>query len=202
MNIANRLTILRVILIPVFLVFLLPCDVPFISDMVVKHNGNLIEVFALVSLGIFILASVTDFFDGYIARKYNMVSNFGKFMDPLADKLLVCSALIGLMHLGKLNIWFVLVIIARDFIISGFRLVAADRGIVIAAGMSGKVKTALQMIMICCLIPMINSTAFTVFIYILEVVVLILTIYSLFECMIKNRDVLKEGPKTEKQGDV
>lgn len=192
MNIANKLTLSRIFLIPVFLVFLIPNRIPFLADWVEKSGITVWAIFSWVAFGIFVIASVTDFLDGYIARKYNLISNFGKFMDPLADKLLVCSALIGLLSLEKLNIWFVLVIIARDFIISGFRLVAAERGIVIAADMSGKIKTTMQMILIGCLIPVIEIPYFNIFILILEIIVLILTLYSLFECMIKNKEVLSD----------
>ena len=126
MNTPNKLTILRVIMIPFFVFFML-------ADM-----GNAGKYTALV---LFIAASLTDTLDGYLARKYNQVTNFGKFMDPLADKLLVCSALICLMDVGKLPSWAVIVIISREFIISGFRLVASDNGIVIAASWWGKSKT-------------------------------------------------------------
>lgn len=192
MNIANKLTLLRILLIPVFLVFLLPNEIPFLSSWVESFGEGVQILFSWVALAIFVLASVTDFLDGYIARKYNMISNFGKFMDPLADKLLVCCALIGLMALGKLNIWFVLIVIARDFIISGFRLVAVERGVVIAAAMSGKIKTALQMILIGCLIPVIRLSFYSYFLMIFEIIVLILTVYSLLEYIIKNRTVLSD----------
>lgn len=192
MNIANKLTLLRIILIPVFLVFFIPNEIPGLAEWVNSAGESVQVLFSWIALGIFVLASFTDFLDGFIARKYNMISNFGKFMDPLADKLLVCSALIGLMSLQKLNIWFVLIIIARDFIISGFRLVAAERGVVIAAGMSGKIKTALQMILIGCLIPTIHIPFYSIFLLVLEIIVLILTIFSLFEYIIKNRTVLSD----------
>lgn len=192
MNIANKLTLLRIFMIPVFLIFLLPNEIPFLSAWVEAGGDVMHVVFSWIALAVFVIASVTDFFDGYIARKHNMISNFGKFMDPLADKLLVCSALIGLMSLDKLNIWFVLIVIARDFIISGFRLVAAERGVVIAAAMSGKIKTALQMILIGCLIPVINIPFYAIFVLIFEIIVLILTIYSLLEYIIKNRTVLSD----------
>lgn len=192
MNIANKLTLLRIIMIPVFLVFFIPNEIPGLAEWVNSAGESVQVLFYWIALGIFVLASFTDFLDGFIARKYNMISNFGKFMDPLADKLLVCSALIGLMSLQKLNIWFVLIIIARDFIISGFRLVAAERGVVIAAGMSGKIKTALQMILIGCLIPTIHIPFYSIFLLVLEIIVLILTIFSLFEYIIKNRTVLSD----------
>ncbi len=192
MNIANKLTLLRILMIPVFLVFLIPNEIPFLSVWVHSAGEGMTVLFSWIALFIFVLASVTDFLDGFIARKYNMISNFGKFMDPLADKLLVCTALIGLMSLAKLNIWFVLVVIARDFIISGFRLVAAERGVVIAAGMSGKIKTTMQMILIGCLIPVIKIPYFNVLLIVMEIIVLFLTIYSLLECILKNKDVLKD----------
>ena len=137
MNLPNKLTIFRVILIPFFIIFLL------------------IPITAFdkwIALAIFIIASLTDLLDGKIARKYNLVTNFGKFMDPLADKLLVCSALICLIELNKIPSWMVIIIIAREFIISGFRLVAADNGVVIAASYWGKFKTTFQMIAVCLLI--------------------------------------------------
>ena len=136
------------------------------------------------------MASLTDFLDGYIARKKNLVTDFGKFADPLADKLLVCSALICLLSLGKISVYIVLIIIARDFIISGFRLVAAGKGIVIAADWSGKIKTALQMVMILFIIA--DIPFFAIFTLVLEIVVVALTVISLVECLIKNSKVLKE----------
>ena len=122
MNLPNKLTIFRVILIPFFVIFML---VPSFQNW----QGQ------LVALIIFVVASLTDMLDGKIARKYNLVTNFGKFMDPLADKLLVCSAMICMVELSKLRAWIVVIIIAREFIISGFRLVAADNNVVIAASM-------------------------------------------------------------------
>ena len=131
MNLPNKLTVLRVILVPFFVLFLLGAD----------YIGPFSPYIALI---IFIVASLTDMLDGKIARKYNLVTNFGKFMDPLADKLLVCSALICLVDLKQLPAWMVIVIISREFIISGFRLVASDNGIVIAASYWGKFKTTLR----------------------------------------------------------
>ena len=133
MNLPNKLTMLRVLLIPVFVVLLLA-----------DFWGKWLDYLALA---VFIIASLTDMLDGMIARKYNLITNFGKFMDPLADKLLVCSAMICLLDLGRIPAWVVIVIIAREFIISGFRLVASDKGVVIAAGYIGKAKTVFQMIM-------------------------------------------------------
>lgn len=134
MNLPNKLTMLRVILIPFFVFFLLQ---------------NVLELPGMwIALGIFVVASLTDLADGKIARKYNLVTNFGKFMDPLADKLLVCSALICFVELNLLPAWFVITIIAREFVISGFRLIASDNGVVIAASWWGKFKTTFQMILI------------------------------------------------------
>ncbi len=168
----------RVILIPFFVFFLLA---PYFEGY-----GNYIAV------AIFIVASLTDLLDGKIARKYNLVTNFGKFMDPLADKLLVCSAMICLIELSRLPAWVVIVIIAREFIISGFRLIASDNGVVIAASYWGKFKTTFQMLMV---IALILDFAFTWF-YILEVVLIwaavILTVVSLIDYIVKNKDVLKE----------
>lgn len=130
--------------------------------------------------------------DGKIARKYNLVTNFGKFMDPLADKLLVSAAMICLIATGQLAAWIVIIIISREFIISGFRLVASDNGIVIAASYWGKFKTVFQMLMIIVLIANINLPFFAVLGTILTYVALILTIVSLIDYIAKNKDVLKE----------
>ena len=178
MNLPNKLTILRVILIPFFVFFLLAPYFP--------GYGNYIAV------AIFIVASLTDLLDGKIARKYNLVTNFGKFMDPLADKLLVCSAMICLIELDRLASWIVIVIIAREFIISGFRLVASDNGVVIAASYWGKFKTTFQMLMVIVLILDIPHPAFQVLGVVLTYVALILTIVSLIDYIAKNKDVLKE----------
>ncbi|SFR90314.1 CDP-diacylglycerol--glycerol-3-phosphate 3-phosphatidyltransferase [Anaeromicropila populeti] len=182
MNLPNRLTMLRVIMIPFFIFFLLSDAIP---------NGKYIAAV------IFILASLTDALDGYIARKYNLVTNFGKFMDPLADKLLVCSGLICFtaMETVKLPAWIVIVIISREFIISGFRLVASDNGVVIAASYWGKFKTVSQMIMSILLILKIENKLFFLleqgFIYISVV----LTVVSLTDYIWKNRGVLLEGSR-------
>jgi len=184
MNLPNRLTLLRVIMIPFFVVFMLADLSAYIGDA-----GRYIAV------GIFIVASLTDFLDGYLARRDNLVTNFGKFMDPLADKLLVCSALICLISTGNLQAWVVIIIIAREFIISGFRLIASDNGVVIAASYWGKFKTVSQMIMIILLIVDIQVAAVqyiaTAFIYI----AVILTVVSLIDYLIKNKGVLSEGTK-------
>ena len=178
MNLPNKLTIMRVILIPFFVFFLLSPYFP--------AYGNYIAV------AIFIVASLTDMLDGKIARKYNLVTNFGKFMDPLADKLLVCSAMICLIELDRLAAWIVIVIIAREFIISGFRLVASDNGGVIAASYWGKFKTTFQMLMVIVLILDIQMPFFQILGTVLTYVALILTVVSLIDYIVKNKDVLKD----------
>ncbi len=175
MNLPNKLTILRVILIPFFVAFLMDAfHVP----------GT-----KWIALAIFIIASLTDMLDGKIARKYNLVTNFGKFMDPLADKLLVCSALIAFVDMDMIPTWIVMIIIAREFIISGFRLVASDNGIVIAAGIWGKLKTVCQMIMIIVLIADFGGV-FDMIGTVLIWLSLILTIISLVDYLYTNRQVL------------
>ena len=178
MNLPNKLTIARVIMIPFFVFFLL-----------INPESTALRIIADI---IFIAASLTDMADGKIARKYNLVTNFGKFMDPLADKLLVCSAMICLIQTKQLAAWFVIIIVAREFIISGFRLIAAENGIVIAANIFGKLKTVSQMIMIIILVANLNVTWLYVVGQILIWVSLILTILSLVIYIYQNKDVLKE----------
>lgn len=178
MNLPNKLTILRVILIPFFVVFML-FDITGAADK-------------WIALVIFCVASLTDMLDGKIARKYNLVTNFGKFMDPLADKLLVCTALICLTSMNRLNVIVVLVIIAREFIISGFRLVASDNGIVIAASYWGKFKTVSQMALIIVLIMDLGGV-WNVVGTVLTWVALLLTIVSLIDYIAKNKHVLTQG---------
>ena len=178
MNLPNKLTLFRVILIPFFLLFLL-------TDLAGGYSR-------WIALGIFVVASLTDLLDGHIARKHNLVTNFGKFMDPLADKLLVSSALISLIALNKIPAWIVIVIIAREFIISGFRLVAADNGVVIAASYWGKFKTAFQMVTVIVLILNIPGKVFDVIGTVLIYISLALTVISLIDYLAKNKDVLKE----------
>ena len=179
MNLPNKLTVARVILIPFFVFFLL--------------NDSMNPYFKWVALAIFIVASLTDLLDGKIARKYNLVTDFGKFMDPLADKLLVCSAMIGLIELGRIEAWIVIVIIAREFIISGFRLIAADNGRVIAASYWGKFKTTFQMFMVILMIANLGMTPFPLITQIIKWIALVLTIVSLVDYLIKNKDVMS-GP--------
>lgn len=178
MNLPNKLTMFRVILIPFFVFFLLA---PYFEGY-----GN------YVAVAIFIVASLTDLLDGKIARKYNLVTNFGKFMDPLADKLLVCSAMICLIELGLLPAWIVILIIAREFIISGFRLIASDNGVVIAASYWGKFKTTFQMLMVIVLLLNFDIPAFKILGTVLIWIATILTIVSLIDYIVKNKDVLKE----------
>jgi len=146
-----------------------------------------------IALVIFAAASITDTLDGYIARRDNLITDFGKFMDPLADKLLVCSAMICMIPLGKLQAWFVIVIIAREFIISGFRLIASDNGIVIAASYWGKFKTNFQMFMIIMLIIDLGTSTAVMIENILIVIATALTIISLVDYLVKNKQVLSEG---------
>ena len=175
MNTPNKLTIARMIIVPFLVIFLL--------------TGWGGEANRYISLTLFVVASVTDWFDGYLARKNNLVTNFGKFMDPLADKLLVCSAMICMIDLKRLPAWFVIIIMAREFIISGFRLIAAENGIVIAANYWGKFKTASQMIMIILLILHFDG----IFVILEQIFIwlsLALTIISLITYIWQNRTVL------------
>lgn len=178
MNLPNKLTVLRVIMIPFFVVMLM-------------LEGGMNQTYRYIAAAIFIIASFTDFLDGSIARKYNLVTNFGKFMDPLADKLLVCSALICLIELGQLPAWMVLIIISREFIISGFRLVASDNGVVIAASYWGKWKTVFQMISVILLI--VNLPALSMVTNIALWIALALTVISLVDYIKKNIGILTEG---------
>ena len=175
MNTPNKLTVGRMIMVPFLVLFLL--------------TGWGGEANRYISLAIFVIASVTDWFDGYLARKHHLVTNFGKFMDPLADKLLVCSAMICLIELERLPAWFVIIIIAREFIISGFRLIAAENGIVIAANYWGKFKTVSQMIMIILLLLHFGGV-FAVLEQIFIWMSLALTVISLMTYIWQNRSVL------------
>lgn len=178
MNLPNKLTTLRVIMIPFFVFSLL------------WQNGEN-YTFRMIALALFIIASLTDLLDGKIARKYNLVTNFGKFMDPLADKLLVCSALICLIELNALPAWMVIIIISREFIISGFRLIASDNGVVIAASYWGKFKTTFQMVSVVLLILDIPALALVTTICVW--IALVLTIVSLVDYIYKNHKILTEG---------
>lgn len=184
MNLPNKLTIARVILIPFFVFFLMFQGIPYYN---------------FIALAIFAIASFTDFLDGHIARKYNLVTTFGKFMDPLADKILVCTALILLIEFEKIPAVVVAIIMARDFVISGFRLIASDKGVVIAAGWLGKAKTVAQMIM-CMLLLFTADDHYEGFLFELAGILgklamwvaLILTIASLIAYVWDNREVLTD----------
>ena len=177
MNLPNKLTVLRVIMVPFFVFF-----------MLTGVGGAANKWIALI---IFCVASLTDMLDGKIARARNLVTNFGKFMDPLADKLLVCSALIALVDFDKVAAWIVIIIIAREFIISGFRLIASDNGVVIAASYWGKFKTTFQMVSVVLLILDIPALAFVTTICVW--IALVLTIVSLVDYIYKNHKILTEG---------
>ena len=182
MNLPNMLTILRVIMIPLFVIAML-CDFPAWFP-----NPD------FVAGGIFIAACITDFFDGYLARKYNQITTFGKFMDPLADKLLVCAALICFLadEHPEIPAWVVIIIISREFIISGFRLVAAEKGVTIAASWWGKVKTCGQMLMSLLLIFRFEHEVFRIIDAFVVYATLVMTIISLVDYMYRNRDVMKD----------
>ena len=185
MNLPNKLTIFRIILIPVLLVFILFDFIPL--DIQIRRY---------IATAIFIIASLTDALDGHIARKYNLITNFGKFMDPLADKLLVTSTMIALIVMKDsvvpLKAWIVILIIAREFFMTGFRTIAMEKNVVISAGNSGKLKTIFQMLMIIFLLLNINNKVFINLTYFLVIISVFLTIYSLAEYVIKNKNVLKD----------
>lgn len=180
MNLPNKITMLRIILIPFFVFFMLTDFVPYSK---------------YIAVAIFIIASLTDTLDGYLARKYNLVSNFGKFVDPLADKLLVCSALVCFVALpdNPMPAWGVIVIISRDFIISGFRLVASDAGVVIAASWWGKIKTVVQMLMSILLIVNFEGKVIDIIEYVFIYAAIVLTVVSLVDYLWKNWKVLDDG---------
>ncbi len=177
MNLPNKLTILRVILIPVFVFF-------FFADFI---PGN-----SRIALAVYIIACLTDLLDGKIARKYNLVTTFGKFMDPLADKVLVISALILFVADGRMNPVALMIITAREFIVSGFRLIAVEKGLVIAASMWGKVKTTVQMIMAITLIVHLEYNWYFITEQVLIWLSVALTVISLVDYIVKNKKVLTE----------
>ena len=189
MNLPNKLTVFRVILIVPFVLLLLGGYAQW--GWFTAVFGTILEYTDYIALALFIIASLTDLLDGKIARKYNLVTNFGKFMDPLADKLLVCAALICLIELQRIPAWMVIIIISREFIISGFRLVAADNRVVIAANYWGKFKTTFQMIMVCLMIANIEALAFLT--QIITWIAVLLTVVSLVDYVVKNKGVLLNG---------
>lgn len=192
MNLPNKLTIFRVILI-----------LPFVLLLLGGHHewgwfqaifGGILEYVDYIALAIFIIASLTDLVDGKIARKYNMVTNFGKFMDPLADKLLVSAAMIALVDMGRIPAWIVIIIISREFIISGFRLIASDNHVVIAASYWGKFKTTFQMVMVCLMIANLGAKYewMRILTDCIMWIALALTVISLIDYLVKNKDVMKD----------
>ncbi|MBR6020724.1 MAG: CDP-diacylglycerol--glycerol-3-phosphate 3-phosphatidyltransferase [Lachnospiraceae bacterium] len=191
MNLPNRITMFRVLLIPVFVVLLM--------------LENILPYYNFIALAVFAAACFSDFLDGHIARKYNLVTTFGKFMDPLADKILVSTALILLIEFEKIPAVVVAVILAREFIISGFRLIACDKGVVLAAGYLGKIKTFAQMFM-CCFMLFTADRAYNKYLFfrIVDVVgqifmwfALVMTVVSLVDYIWNNVDVLRDK-KTDK----
>ena len=170
MNTANKITMFRVVLIPVFLVILY-----------LGFPGHY-----YVALGVFILASLSDFLDGYIARHYNQVTDFGKFMDPIADKVLVISAMVMFVSWGRMPAWILVIVITRELAVSALRLIAVDNGIAIAAGWSGKVKTASTMVCICLMLALQFPTLDLV----CNLVILVTTAYSGIEYFVQNRGCL------------
>ncbi len=198
MNLPNKLTVFRVILILPFILLLLGSHEGWgWFQAIFGEQGTAAE---WIALAVFIVASLTDMLDGKIARKYHLVTNFGKFMDPLADKLLVCAAMIVLVEMGRIPSWIVVIIISREFIISGFRLIASDKGVVIAASYWGKFKTTFQMIMICLMIvedvPVFanlgGGKAFGILTTVIMVIALALTVVSLIDYIWKNKDIMKD----------
>ena len=178
MNLPNRLTLMRICLVPVYL-----CLLWFAG------SRTWMRVLAFV---VFALASLTDLFDGKIARKYHLVTNFGKFMDPIADKLLTHTAFIMFVSLGELNVFYGIIFIAREFIVSGLRLVAVEQGRVIAAGMSGKVKTVLQMSLVMLLTLKLPGPVFPVLTQLIGAAAAVMTLVSMVEYVVKNKSVLSE----------
>ena len=178
MNLANKLTMLRILMIPVF-----------IAVLVYSKDRDI--VYRYIALGIFIIASATDALDGYVARKYNMITDFGKLMDPLADKILVSSALIILIELGNISSWIVSIVIAREFIISGIRLIATEKNIIIAASPLGKLKTVSQMLSVILMLLSIEAISSITDISIW--LMCILSVVSLLDYIIKNKKVLSLG---------
>lgn len=177
MNLPNKLSIIRVALIPVIVVLLYQQSV----------------ACRIIAGALFIIASLTDFLDGYIARKYNLVTNFGKFIDPVADKLLVLTTLIMLLHRGQTEAWIIIIILCRELAVDGLRLVAVTQGKVIAASPFGKIKTTCQMIMITAAI-LLNQSAFsTWYMIILTAAAVVMTLFSAVDYFVKNRAVFSEN---------
>jgi CDP-diacylglycerol--glycerol-3-phosphate 3-phosphatidyltransferase len=187
MNLPNKLTVFRMVLIVPFVVLLLGGYEGW-GWFTALFNG-IAGYTDYIALAIFVIAALTDLLDGKIARKYNLITNFGKFMDPLADKLLVCSALICLTAMGRIPAWIVIIIISREFVISGFRLIASDNGKVIAASWWGKFKTTFQMVMVILMIA--DIPALRLVTDIIMWISLLLTVISLADYLIKNKEVMQ-----------
>ncbi len=187
MNLPNQLTVFRMALILPFVVLLLGGFEGW--GWFAAIFGGMLPYTDYIALAIFVIASLTDLLDGKIARKYNLITNFGKFMDPLADKLLVCSAMICLTAMGRIPAWIVILIISREFVISGFRLIASDNGKVIAASYWGKFKTTFQMVMVILMIADIEAISLVT--DMVMWISLILTVVSLADYLVKNKDVMK-----------
>lgn len=196
-NVPNILTLIRIFLIPVMMVFLL---VPYFTLKTFNYGLNLGY---LVALGIFLLASFTDFLDGYIARKKNLITDFGKLLDPIADKLLVFAALVVFVEKGVVASWVVVVMLAREFLVTGFRLIAAGKRAVIAANLSGKIKTAFSMVALIFFflngfpLSLVSSFAGKLFLDILAYLMVLLTVISGIEFFIKNSKVLFKPEEEE-----
>lgn len=181
MTTASKITLVRVVLIPVYLVF-----------MLLSANGAANDWMRWAAIAVFIIASVSDFLDGYIARHYNQVSDFGKFLDPLADKLLVTACMMIFVGWGRMPSWVVFIVIAREFAISGLRMVAASNGTVIAAGWSGKIKTSCTMVGLIAMMVLPNLSTLDL---IVNIVILATTVYSGVEYFCKNWACLGLGKK-------
>lgn len=194
MNLPNKITVSRILLIPIFLIFIIPLPEWVLNRESLSGVTSFIERYGdIIGTIIFLVAALTDGIDGYIARKHNLVSNLGIFLDPIADKLLVSGALLALLQRNEVSAWIVIVIISREFIVTGFRLIASGESIVISANILGKSKTVLQMIFICCLlsksfIPVLGNS---LLIFILSILVVVSTIYSGWDYIYSNRQVLK-----------
>ena len=180
MNLPNKLTLTRIVLVPVFMIFVS------LTSLDAVANGTFQPLYYLLAGIVFAAASFTDFLDGHLARKWNMVTDFGKFMDPIADKLLTHTAFIMLTAIGRLNVTACIIFIAREFVVSGLRLCAVEQGHVIAAGMSGKIKTVLQMM----LVVVLTITGEGLLPALLTIAASVMTLYSMCEYVWQNRSVL------------
>jgi CDP-diacylglycerol---glycerol-3-phosphate 3-phosphatidyltransferase len=201
MNLPNKITLSRIGFIPILMLFIIPIPdvivnagfLHFMQSQMIAFNSFIHFYGSYIAAGIFVVASSTDAVDGYIARKYKLVTNFGKFLDPIADKLLVTAALMALVQSGDVNVWVAMIIISREFIVTGFRLVAVGEGVVIAASKLGKWKTVLQDIAIVAMLlknfPISLFTDFQFDDYAMLLAVII-TIYSLYDYIKKNLHVI------------